>query len=86
MYQGLLSKLQRVQKPERLPVQQALAPIGRADKAGEASPIRKADDAATEEARAEDAGVDMLAATRIFTNEKYRSLLGNLSEPHCKQR
>ena len=34
----------------------ALVPIGRADGAEEASPIRKADDAATEKARAEDVG------------------------------
>lgn len=34
----------------------ALVPIGRADGAEEASPIRKADDAATEKTRAEDVG------------------------------
>ena len=76
-YQGLLPKLQWAQRPERLPVRQAPVPIGRTDKVGEVSPIRKADDAATEKARAEDVGKGMLAATRIFANEKCRSLLGN---------
>jgi len=37
-------------------MRQAFFPIGRADEAGEASPIRKADDAATEETRADDVG------------------------------
>ena len=57
-------------------MRQARVPIGKTDNGEEAGPIRKADDTATEKERAEDVR-GMLAAARVFTDGKYRSLLGN---------
>ena len=49
-------------------MRQAHVSIGRADKREEATPIRKADDTATEKERVENVVESMLAAARLFTD------------------
>ena len=56
-------------------MQKTLVPIDRADKGGEASTIRKADDAATEKERAENIEGNRFAFPRVF-RQKYHSSIG----------